>query len=180
MISPGFFFHSFLKFSFFGLLEGGSGGKRRKYSPKWKITSTSITCHISGTVCDHNVWYTCVKLWYIQAFFHFFDIFIFQAGKRAKNGARWKKNPVWCTSYLRNHISYDCHLLYTCVKWWYLQCFFHFVKVFILWVVRGRRKGGGERAKTGPKMRKNCVCCALYLRNHKSNDFRLWYSCVKW
>ena len=128
-----FFFHSFFKFSFFGLLEGGSGGKRRKYSPKWKITSTSITCHISGTVCDHNVWYTCVKLWYIQAFFHFFDIFIFQAGgggKRAKNGARWKKNPVWCTSYLRNHISYDCHLLYTCVKWWYPHHFFSFFQNF--------------------------------------------------
>ena len=79
-----FFFHSFFKFSFFGLLEGESGGKRRKYSPKWKITSTSITCHISGTVCDHNVWYTCVKLWYIHAFFHFFDIFIFQAGRGVK------------------------------------------------------------------------------------------------
>ena len=29
------------------------------------------------TSCDHNFWYTCVKRWYIQVFFHFYKILIF-------------------------------------------------------------------------------------------------------
>ena len=63
-----------------------------------------------------------------------------------------KKNSLWCTSYLRNHISYDCHLWYTFVKWWYLQVFFfffHFFKILILWVVRGCKW-----AKNDPKWEK--------------------------
>ena len=48
-ISKGFF--RLLNFSYFGLLGGGGGGsKRAKNSPKWKITITSVMCHISGTV----------------------------------------------------------------------------------------------------------------------------------
>ena len=31
-----------------------------------------------------------------------------------------------CSWYLRNHISHDCHLWYTCVKWWYIQWIFSF------------------------------------------------------
>ena len=46
------------------------------------------------------------------------------------------KHFVCCSSYLRNHTSYDCHLWYTCVKWWYLKVvFFHFFKILIFWVV---------------------------------------------
>ena len=29
-----------------------------------------------------------------------------------------------------------------------------------------------------PKMTKNSVCCALYLRIHTSYDLYLWYTCV--
>ena len=57
--------------------------------------------------------------------FIFFEIFIFGLLGQ-KNGPRWQKNFVWCTSCLRNHVSYDCHLRYTFAKWRYLQVFVSF------------------------------------------------------
>ena len=47
MISPDVFL-IFLKFSFFGLL----GGERAKKCPKWKITVTSVTCHMTKMAQD--------------------------------------------------------------------------------------------------------------------------------
>ena len=117
---------------------------------------------------DHDFWYTFVKWWYLQVlyFFYFlyFIIFFFLlfsffglvgggavGDKRTKNGLILQKNSVCCTSYLRIHISYNCHLWYACVKWWYLQVFFFsfFFKILILWVVRegvgfSLLRGGGE------------------------------------
>ena len=53
------------------------------------------------------------------------------------------KNSVCHTSYLRNHILYDCHLWYTCIKWWYVLVFFffHFLKILIfrVSVVKGQK-----------------------------------------
>ena len=40
----------FLSFFFNFDFLGCSRGKRAKDSPKWKITITSVTCHVSGTV----------------------------------------------------------------------------------------------------------------------------------
>ena len=34
------------------------------------------------------------------------------------------KKSVYRASYLRHRTSCDCHLWYTCVKWWHLQEFF--------------------------------------------------------
>ena len=84
---------------------------------------------------DHDFWYTSVKWWYLSVFFFFFLKFSFfrlLGGKRGKKWPKMTKNYVWCTSYLRNHISYDCHLWYTSVKWWwcYLQVFFSFFQNF--------------------------------------------------
>ena len=47
---------------------------------------------------------------------------IVQMTKRKK---KEKKNPACLAPYLRNHTSYDCHLLYTCVS---LGAFFMFLK----------------------------------------------------
>ena len=66
----------------------------------------------------------------------------------AKNGTKWQKNSVWCTSYLRDHISYDCHLWYTCVKWWYLHVFFF---IFSKFCFSGLLVGTGRRGV------KNCL-----------------------
>ena len=87
----------FFLFFFNFLLSGCLVGKRAKNSPKWKITIASVMHHISGTVI-HRIMICC------------------QQGKRAKNGPRWQKNSVCCTSCLRNHVSYGCHLWYTFVK----------------------------------------------------------------
>ena len=50
-------------------------------------------------------------------FFHFNKILICQVVSRLKGQKRPKmtKNSICCTTYLRNHSSYDCHLCYTCV-----------------------------------------------------------------
>ena len=74
-----------------------------------------------------------------------------------------KRKSICCTSYLRKHISYDCYIWYTCVKWWYLQVFFSLFQILILWFV-GR--GGGKKGKKWSKMRINSVCRDQYLRNH--------------
>ena len=46
--------------------------------------------------------------------FSFFELL--EGGKRAKNGPRWQKHSACCTSYLRNHTSYDLDLWYICIK----------------------------------------------------------------
>ena len=58
------------------------------------------------------------------------------------------KKYVCYTPYLRNHVSYDCHLWYKSVKW-YLSVFFSFIPNFDFlgcwW---------GKRAKNVPKWQK--------------------------
>ena len=83
----------------------------------------SVTHPISGTV--HHViiiFGTRVKLWYLQAFFSFFQNFDFSSSKKTKNS-------VGQAPYLRNYTLYDCHLWYACVKW-YIQVFFSFFQNF--------------------------------------------------
>ena len=81
-------FSFFWSFFFFGFLRG----KRAKNCPKRKITITFLT----SKAYDHDFWYTCVKWWYIQAFFFFFYIYFdflgCYRGKRAKNSPKWQKN----------------------------------------------------------------------------------------
>ena len=83
---------------------------------------------------DHDIWYTCVKL-YLQVFFFAFSKFWFFRGKRAKHS-------VHRVPHLKNHVPYDCHLWYTFVKCWYLQVFSSF---WFSWL------SGGQSAKNGKK-----------------------------
>ena len=76
-ISPGIFF-IFSKFWFFGLLVGEGGGKGNKWSPKWEKIVCWAPYLRNQASSDHNFWYTRVKWWYLQVFFPFFLIFIFQ------------------------------------------------------------------------------------------------------
>ena len=136
-----------MKFLFFGLL--GGGGKRAENSPKWKITITSVTCHISGTI-KHMIMILDTLVLnddISRCFFHFFEISIFWAvrgGKRAKNCLKMKNtNYIRHTPYLRNSIAYDHDFWYASVKWWYLQVFFSlfffllFFVIFIFQAVMG-------------------------------------------
>ena len=95
----------------------------------------SVVLHISGTV--HRIIFT----FYIHVNFHFFyiiivhmckmiifasiffKVLIFRIVRRVK-GKKWPQNnkKLCCALYLRQHIPYDLHLWYTCVKQ-YLQVF---------------------------------------------------------
>ena len=107
---------------------------------------------------DHDIWYTCVKL-YLQVFFFAFSKFWFFRGKRAKHS-------VHRVPHLKNHVPYDCHLWYTFVKCWYLQVFSSF---WFSWLL------GGKSAKNGKKkwqkilsVALHSVRCTPYLRSRPS------------
>ena len=111
-----------------------------------------------------------------QAVFFFFKILIFWVVRLVKGQKMVQnvKKSVCCTQYLRNHISYDHHLWYTSVKWWYLHaCLLFFSKFWFSKLL------GGEMAKKWSKMTKNYVYRAQYLRN-QTYDHHLWYTSVKW
>ena len=81
------------------------------------------------TSSNHRLWYTCVKWWYLQDLFLFFQSFDFQGfqwGKRAKYSPKRQKN--YFAFHISGNTSYDCHLWYTSVKW-YLEAFFRFFKI---------------------------------------------------
>ena len=100
------------------------------------------SCTISKIVHHVN---KCVKWWYIQAFFFFFNFL--------KNFDFWQKiteNENWQlhrhVPYLRNSVGYYCDFWYTCVKWWIFGTlvkndisiyFFHVFKIFIFWLLVG-------------------------------------------
>ena len=140
-ISTGTFF-IFLKFWFLGLLWG-----RVKNSPKWKVKITSVTGTIKHMIMIFGIVLQNDDI--SSHFFHFFKILIFwvvKRGKRTKNGPKWERillhsiswKPyiIWlyiiisCTPYLRT-LTYDGHLWYMSVKWWYLQAFFSFFQILI-------------------------------------------------
>ena len=51
-----------------------------------------------------------------------------------------RNNSVCHAPYLRNHISYNCHLWYTSVEWCFFQCFCHFSKFwFFVFCVKGQK-----------------------------------------
>ena len=82
------------------------------------------------TSSNYNLWYTCVKWWYLRAWFSFFWNFDFldcYGSKRAKNKPKMKNNNyIHNMLYISNSIAYDHDFWYTCVKWYYLKVFFSF------------------------------------------------------
>ena len=119
------------------------------------------------------------KMIICQGVFFSVKILIFQVVKGWK-GNKWpemSKIYVCCTLYCRSHISYDLHLLYTCMYKRIISpgIFFIFFKILIFKVI----SGGGKRAKNGPEWQKVFVCLTLYLRNHTSYDCDFWCTCFK-
>ena len=87
-----------------------------------------------------------------------------------------KKNYIHHAPYLRNSIAYDHDFWCTCVEWWYLQVFFHFLKIFIFSALR--RAKGQEIAQSKMKSN-NYIHHTPYFRNSITyHDF--WCTCVKW
>ena len=126
-----------------------------------KIKNNNYICYApclsNSIVYDHDFCYTCVKWWFLQVFFYFFEIFIFQAVKVGRGVKRAKSSPKWKITMIS-------------VMWWYFQVFLSLFWNLIFWAVRG-----------WPNMtKKKSVCCSWCLRNHISYDCHLWYTCVKW
>ena len=77
----------------------------------------------------------------ISPFFH--DFFWVVTGVKVQKMAQNNKKSC---SYLRNCTLYDCHLWYTCVKW-YLQEFFQIFKILVFCVVFGLPKKKAQNDK---------------------------------
>ena len=88
---------------------------------------------------------------------------------------RWA--PTSIAPYLRNRTSSNHNFLYTCVKWSYIQPFFHFFEILIFWVVMGVK---GQKIAQPKIKNNNYIRHASYLRNSIAYNHGFWYTCVKW
>ena len=93
---------------------------------------------------------------------------------KTKKWTKMTKTSVCRVIYFRNHISFDLHLCYKCVKGLYLQVFFSFLKILIFWIIKGVK---GQ--KMAQSLTKKSVCLTLYLRNRTSYDCDFWCTYVK-
>ena len=117
IISPGGFFFFCFNFDFRVVR-----GLKNSISQKLYIIWFSRMVHLWKMMIS-----PCVFFIY---FFFFNLIFCFWVVKMQRIVQNDKKF-VCRTPYLRNHTSYDCHLCYTSVKWWYLRVvFFSFFQNF--------------------------------------------------
>ena len=104
--------------------------------------------------------------------FHIFNFLIFQVVRegRAKNSPKWQK-ILSCSISHEPYIIWSSFVVCKC-KIIFSDVFFIFSELWFFRLLRG------SKGKEWPKMTKNSVCCALYLRNHTSYDLHLWYTCV--
>ena len=94
------------------------------------------------TIAQEESWFLvhlCKMMISPGAFFQFCEIFIFGAvrGVKGQNMTKDDKKSVCCSWYLRSHISYDCHLWYTCVNDNISRNFFHFFKIWFSGLLEG-------------------------------------------
>ena len=116
IISSDIFFH-FFKILFFWVVRGVKGQKIVQNDEKF-----CVTLHISGTT-HHMIIFVVHKCKMIISpgvfFFYFFKILIFWVVRRVKGQKMAQNNkkalPVM-PLYLGNHLLYDLHLWYKCVK----------------------------------------------------------------
>ena len=92
----------------------------------------------------HNLWYTCVKWWYLQAFSSFSQNFNFlgcQWGNMAKNDPKWQKilSVISQKSYIMSFMVHLCKMMISSGIF------------FISFKFRFFRLLGGKRAKYGTK-----------------------------
>ena len=104
---------------------------------KNKIYISQVPYLRNSIAYNHGFWYISPGVFFIFSKFWFFGL----VGWKGKKWSKVTKNYVFCASFLRNHKSCDCHLWYTCVKWWNLLEFFHFFKILIFQIVRWGRGG---------------------------------------
>ena len=110
---------------------------------------------------------SCASFFFFWNFSFFWTV---RGVKGQRNGPRWQKKIVWSTSYLRNHVSYDCHLWYTYAKWWYLQVFVSFFSKFGFSGLLGGEVWKGKKWKNGSKWEKILPCSI------SQESYIIWFS----
>ena len=139
------------------------------------------------TSSDHKFWYTCVKWWFLQArsLFSVSKILIF-CTIRLRGGGRGvlveqKQPKMKNNNYIRHAISqeqwsiWSWFLIHLCkmMIMMIIPAFFHSFKLLIFWFI------SKVKEEKWPKITKNSVCGAPYVRNHTC-EYYLWYTFVKW
>ena len=142
----------FSKILIFWVVRGIKGQKTVQNDKRF-----CLSCCISHGLYMIWLWFMvhmCQMIIAPGTFSYFFKILIFQAIREVKfqKTVQNDKSSVRHPPYLRNHISYDCHLWYSFVKWQYLQKFFSFFQNFDF---SGFSWWGWGRAKNGSKWQQN-------------------------
>ena len=125
---------------------------------------------------DHDFWYTLMIS--PDVMFSFSKFWLIFWVVRGVEGQKMVQNDKkFCLLHSISHEPYIIWLSFMLNMWKMiisLCLFFYFSKFWFFGLL------GGKRAKSSQKLQKNSVRRASYLRNHRSYDCNLWYTCVKW
>ena len=169
IISPNFFF-IFLKFWFFGLLEGGR--QKTVQNDKFWLSWFMIDRVRNYKSYDYYLWCMCVKWYIFRHFFLFFKSLIFWVVRGVKEEEIIQNNKKFCllcSTYQEPCIIWLSFMVQTCkiiisiLKFWFSGL-----------------PGGWKGKKWLIMTTKFCLCLTLCLRNCTSYDCDFWYTCVKW
>ena len=121
----------------------------------------SLMVHMCKMIISPDVAIIFSKFWFLWS----------SVGLKGKKWSKMTKKCVCHAPCFKNHASYDRHLWYTSVQWWYIQVFFPFFKILFFFQIIGGVKGH-KRAQNDKSFRR-----APYFRNHTSYDCHLWDIC---
>ena len=102
-----FYFYFFLNLVF----QAVTGVKRQKIvqNEKRKLYPSRSTSQEQYVAYDHDFWCICVKWWYLQLFFRFFNILIFQVVSGVKGQKMAQNDKKFCLS---RFISQEPYILW--------------------------------------------------------------------
>ena len=108
MISPGFF--SFLQNLIFGVFSRLKGQKNDPINEKSVCCIPYLRNHTSY---DCHLCYTSVKWRYLQSFFYFFKVLIFQVVSGVKGQKVAQNDKKFCLSWLTSHhiVVHNCKMI---------------------------------------------------------------------
>ena len=132
------------------------------------------------TSYDRHLWHTSLKWWYLQVFFYFFQILIFQVVSQVKSEKLTQNDKKFCLSCSMSqepYIIWSSLVIRKCKM--IISLGFSFIFFFFFFNFDFLGCWGGERAKNGLKWQKT-VRFALHLRNYASCDRDFWYTYAKW
>ena len=117
---------------------------------------------------DHDVWYTCVKWWYLQAFYFFISWKFWSSGlvggeKVQKMAQNDKQLYLSCSVSHEPYTIWSFFMVHMCKMIISVGFFLIVLKFWFCGLLVG------YKGKKWPKMTNNSACRAPYLTNHTSN-----------